>query len=653
MKLSIIIVNYNVKHFLEQCLYSVQKALKNIHNAEIFVVDNNSVDGSCTMMREKFPDIHLIENKKNIGFARANNQAIKLAKGEYILILNPDTIVEEDTFEKIIDFMAHHPDAGVLGVKMIDGKGNFLPESKRALPTPTVAFYKIFGLSKLFPKSKTFNKYHLGYLNKEEIHQVEVLSGAFMLIRKKTLEKTGIFDEKYFMYGEDIDLSYRILKAGYKNYYFPKTTIIHYKGESTKKGSINYVLLFYNAMIIFAKKHFSRKNAKLFSFLINTAVYFRAFLSIVKRFIRNFFLPVLDAVTIFIGYFFIKPYWEHYKFPEGGVYPDEYLLLVVPAYLLIWLISIYLIGGYKRPVKISNLIKGLVSGTLLILIIYALLPENLRFSRALILIGAAWAIISLTAIRIILHLFDLKDYKLSLNTRKKIIIVGKTDEALKVNSLLKKTEIKPDLIGFVSPVTDDKSKYFIGKIEQLREIVKINKVEEIIFCAKSISAQNIIKNMLKLSDVQVNYKIAHPESLSIIGSDSINTTGDLYVININSIAKDINKQNKRLLDIIVSLLLLILSPVIIFIVKNFRGFIKNIFKVLFGLHSWVGYYIKPGINTANLPEIKKGILTPLDTSNKKNIPNDVIERINMLYAKDYKLLNDLSIIFKGIKHLGR
>jgi GT2 family glycosyltransferase len=275
MKLSIVIVNYNVQHFLEQCLHSVRKASENIPT-EIFVVDNNSVDGSIAMVKQKFPEVQLIENKKNTGFSFANNQAMRIAKGEYVLLLNPDTVVEEDTFEKVVAFMDAHPNAGGLGVKMLDGKGNFLPESKRGLPTPAVAFYKIFGFSRLFPRSKTFGKYHLGFLDKDKTHEVDILSGAFMLMRKATLDKVGLLDETFFMYGEDIDLSYRIILGGYKNYYFPETRIIHYKGESTKKSSVNYVFVFYKAMVIFANKHFSQNNAKLFSFLINIAIYLRA-----------------------------------------------------------------------------------------------------------------------------------------------------------------------------------------------------------------------------------------------------------------------------------------------------------------------------------------------------------------------------------------
>ena len=194
MKLSVIIVNYNVEHFLEQCLLSVQKASKGIE-VEVFVVDNNSIDGSINMIKEKFPEVIMIVNNENVGFSKANNQAIRLAIGELVLLLNPDTIVEEDTFKKCIQFMENNENAGGLGVKMIDGKGKFLPESKRGLPTPSVAFYKIFGLSALFPRSKKMGQYHLGYLSKDENHEIQILSGAFMLIKKKVLDKIGLLDE--------------------------------------------------------------------------------------------------------------------------------------------------------------------------------------------------------------------------------------------------------------------------------------------------------------------------------------------------------------------------------------------------------------------------------------------------------------------------
>jgi GT2 family glycosyltransferase len=250
--------------------------------AEIIVVDNNSTDGSFEFFKNTFPCVNFIWNKTNVGFAKANNQALKIAKGDYILFLNPDTIVPEDCFEKCISFISSQKNNIALGVKMIDGSGNFLKESKRGFPTPLTSFYKLFGLSKLFPRSKIFSTYHLGYLNENENHEVDVLAGAFMMIPKKILDTIGGFDEDFFMYGEDIDLCYRIQKAGFKNYYFAETCILHFKGESSKKGSLNYVKTFYTAMSVFVKKHY-RKGAGLLSFFIHVAIIIRAFMSAVSR----------------------------------------------------------------------------------------------------------------------------------------------------------------------------------------------------------------------------------------------------------------------------------------------------------------------------------------------------------------------------------
>lgn len=651
VKLSIIIVNYNVKHFIEQCLISVFNAINDIET-EVFVVDNNSVDGSCTMINEKFPQVNLIENKKNYGFSYANNQAIKKARGEYILLLNPDTVVEEDSFEKCIQFMDTKPECGGLTVKMIDGKGRFLPESKRALPTPKVAFYKIFGLSRLFPKSKKFARYHLGNLSNNEIHKIEVMPGAYMFLRKEILDKIGLLDEDYFMYGEDIDLSYRIIKAGYKNYYFPETTIIHYKGESTKKGSLNYVFVFYNAMIIFARKHFSNKNAKIFSFLINIAIYFRASVSILNRFIKNLFLPIIDISAIFLCFYFIKPIWEQYKFGNTGTYPDEFLTYAVPSYITIWVLSLWFNNAYSKQIRFYNLIKGVGIGSLIILVFYALLPLNLRFSRALILIGTGFTLIISVFNRIIVHFINFFPHKFKQNRELHIVIVGLIDEINRISKIITKAEIRPKIIGNVSPNSKSQMKYHIGNINQLTDIIKIHKIDEVVFCAKDISSNQIIRSMLQLSDLNINFKIAQQETLSIIGSNSIETAGEFYSIDINAISKEKNIRNKRIFDIISSLLILILSPLLIFTPNLSANLINNCTNVLFAKKTWVGYY-KNDTNINHLPQIKKGILSPLDVRFNKNSSETFIKNANMVYAKNYTIWNDLKILIKGFKQIDR
>lgn len=279
MQLSIVIVNYKVKYYLEQCLLSVKAASGNL-TVEVFVVDNASHDDSINYLRPGFPDVTFIENEENVGFSKANNQAISLCKGSYILLLNPDTVVGERTLERVVQFMDSHTDAGGVGVKMIDRTGKFLPESKRSLPTPWSSFCKLSGLASLFPKSPWFGKYRLLFLDENSMYQVDVLSGAFMCMRAEALAKTGLLDEAFFMYGEDIDLSYRILKAGYKNYYLPET-IIHYKGESTKKDSLKYLTSFYGAMLIFYRKHYP-KHSRFFSAVVR----FVLFLHSIYAFLR-------------------------------------------------------------------------------------------------------------------------------------------------------------------------------------------------------------------------------------------------------------------------------------------------------------------------------------------------------------------------------
>ncbi|MDR0363402.1 MAG: glycosyltransferase family 2 protein [Bacteroidales bacterium] len=653
MKLSVVIVNYNVEHFLEQCLQSVREAGKGV-DMEVFVVDNNSVDGSVEMVRSKFPEAILIANKDNVGFSRANNQAIKMAKGEYVLLLNPDTVVENDTFQKVIKFMDEHPNAGGLGVNMVDGKGNFLPESKRGLPTPSVAFYKIFGLAKLFPKSKRFGKYHLGYLDKNETHEVDVLSGAFMLLRKEALDKTGLLDEDFFMYGEDIDLSYRIIQAGYKNYYYPEARIIHYKGESTKKNSINYIFVFYRAMVIFAQKHFSQKNAKLFSFFINSAIWFRASLSLLKRFIKSIWLPLLDAITVYMEIYFIGLYWENIILGSGQGYPDLYMWAVIPIYILIWLVAIWLSGGYDKPVRLRNIYQGILFGTIAILVLFALLPGALRFSRAMIFWGTACMLLDLTIIRIALHLLKVPDYTLNKSINRRIVIVGNEAETKRVSDLLKRTNLNPDFLGIVGYDDDKKidNPNFLGTFRQLKEILAIYKINEIIFSTGDISSKKIIDYMIDLQDYNVDYKIAPPESLSIIGSNSIHTSGDLYTIDVSTISKPEYRRKKAILDILSALTFIIIFPVNYFIVKHPGQYLKNCFLVLFRKKSWVGFSSHEN-SQHRLPKIKPGILTPVDAFPKENVSQEARERLDVLYAKDYSVYQDISIIFKGYRNLGR
>lgn len=638
MRLSIIIVNYNVEFFLEQCLLSVEKATQHV-DAEVIVVDNNSVDGSVDLVKDRFPWVKLIANKDNPGFSKANNQGIHISTGELILLLNPDTVVQEDTFSEVVDFMKSHPKAGGLGVKMVDGKGNFLPESKRGLPTPRVSFYKIFGLYRLFPRSKRFNWYYMGHQDKDHVQEIEILSGAFMLMRKEALDKVGLLDETFFMYGEDIDLSWRIIQGGYKNYYYPHTSIIHYKGESTKKGSLNYVFVFYNAMIIFARKHFSEKNAAVFSALINVAIYVRAGLSIVKQFVQRIFLPLLDFSLLLGSMFGLKFLYESL---QDKIYDPDLVMPAFVAYTLVWLWSLFMSGGYDRPIRPIKALRGIMVGSVLILAAYSLLPETLRFSRALILLGAAAFTLQFLLTRGILHLIS-TDYRFKRSRSKRFVLVGGEDETERVTGLLRQTHYELGELVSVNPDSDD--------INNLPDIVRVYNIQEVIFCAKDMTSSAIISHMSSIDNPRLEFKIAPPESLYIIGSNSVQSSSDIFIMDINSVSRHENRRKKRTLDVLLASGLLITWPVTLFFVKRPFRFVQNIVQVLLGKKTWVGFYANDPA-AKKLPSIRPGVLSPVHQSLASADNPETTRKLNVLYAKDYRILNDLNIVFRSFNQLG-
>ena len=547
MELSIIVVNYNVKHFLKQCLQSVYVSAKHI-SSEVIVVDNNSVDGSVEMIKNNFPNTIIINNKKNVGFSKANNQAIKIAKGSIVLMLNPDTVIQEKTLKYVLNFINITNNVGAVGIKMVDGKGNFLPESKRSLPKPSTAFYKIFGLSRVFPNSKKFGKYHLNFLDKDKIHEIDVISGAFLMTKKSVLEEVGFLDERFFMYGEDIDLSYRIQKKGYINYYLPDHSIIHYKGESTKKTSVNYIFTFYNAMILFVKKHYDKKDASILISVIKLAIMFRALISITKRLITKLTLPIIDAVTFFLGIVLIKNFWATNYFSNENYYNDLFLKIGIPSYIFFWMFGIYMKKGYNNPIKISRIIIGILSGTILLLIIYGLLPENLRFSRALIIFGTFWAILSSIITRYLISSLKLDSFKIHNSKSKRIAIAANKTEFDRIIGIIKNNSFRENIFFQISKLGDKTNNDKIGTLEQVEEILKIYKIDELIFSAKDYKSNEIISTMQKLNN-KVEIKIAPTKSTFVIGSNSIHSKGELYSIQAPKIKNNFIKSYfKKILD---------------------------------------------------------------------------------------------------------
>jgi O-antigen biosynthesis protein len=639
LQLTVIIVNYNVQFFLEQCLYAVQNAIANIQ-AEVIVVDNNSSDGSIAYLQPKFDWVQFICNKENVGFSKANNQAVAIAKGDYILFLNPDTLVPENCFEQCIAFMKTHKDAGALGIKMIDGSGQFLPESKRGFPSPLTSFFKLTGMASLFSKSKLFAQYHLGHLSNAHTAEVDVLAGAYMLIPKPVLDLSGSFDNQFFMYGEDVDLSYRIqntpceaTRGNYKNYYFAESTIVHFKGESTKRGSLNYVKMFYNAMSVFVKKHYGGSKALLFNFFIQIAIFFRAGISLVGSFLKFIGLPLLDAIIIMASFLMVKYLWI--TFVKPGLVPLPIVTqLLLPAFTLVFIIAGGIAGLYEKWYQHKRAWYAMLVAIVLNLALYALLHEDYRFSRGIVLFGGLLAALLIILFRWLLLKTKIISTSSAANESKQTLIIATPQHYNEVVSLMQAAGLSTRILGRVAPTAvGNNYEDALGNITNLTELVKRQPVKEIIFCInQSLSLQTAIAIMdTKLG---LRYKFHYPNTQSIVGSDSKDASGEtLEKMQRFNLSKPQNLRYKRVVDITCSLLLLVTLPIHLLFIPNKLHLLHNIFNVLAGNKTWVGYKHPSKL----LPPIKNSVLY---------LNNDEH------YATNYEWINDVQVICKKYMLLG-
>jgi O-antigen biosynthesis protein len=645
LQVSIVIVNYNVKYFLEQCLYSLCKSLKGI-SAEIIVVDNKSTDGSYIYLKERFPQIIFIENLRNAGFSKACNQGAQISNSDFILFLNPDTILPEDCVNKCIEFLNSNSDAGALGVRMIDGQGKFLKESKRSFPSPLTSLFKLFGLSKLFPASKLFAKYHLGHMDELKTNEVDVLAGAFMMIKKEVIQKVGLFDEQFFMYGEDIDLSYRIQQAGYKNYYFADTTIIHFKGESTRRGSLNYVRMFYNAMSIFVHKHYGGARAGIFNFLIQLAIFFRALVSASAKFIKNIGLPVVDAAIILLSFTLVKEFWIQFVRPEI-IYPEGLLLVLFPLFTIVYLIAAYYAGLYNKYYRVKDLTRSTLIATLVLLAVYALLPEKFRFSRGILSIGAICAFLLIHLNRWMMLQKGMLLKQVDEVESPFIFVAGTKKEYNNITELLEENKINNKIIGRIS--IDNNKEESLGSIKEVEKLAPALGAKELIFCAGEMKYADIIYWFQKFNKLRL--RIYKSCSGSIVGSDSSSSSGQVIAADAAyNLSRPTYKRIKRLIDVFIAIFLLVTTPLHFIFHKHPVQLLKNAMFVLWGKKTWIGYFKLSSL----LPTLRSGILTPngLPSNTSISLPAEHLEQVNKWYAKSYDPLSEAIIILKNYRWLG-
>ncbi len=635
--ISIVIVNYNVKDFLKQCLESIRAASKTL-SVETIVVDNDSQDGSVEFLKPLYPEVRFIASKENLGFGRANNIGFDVSNGKYILILNPDTVINEDTLDVMFEYMEKNPQIGISGCKVLNGDGTFQLACRRGFPTPWAAFSKLFGFQKLFPDSKFFARYNQTFRSVDETYYIDAVIGAFMFSRADIIKEVNGFDPEFFMYGEDLDLCFRVQKAGLKIAYNHTTTIIHYKGESTKRSSINEVKHFYEAMEIFARKHFG-KSAVLLKFL-RLGIYVRATVAYLNKYKHDLFYIVTDCISINVSLMLAT------KIRTGAflglldiTYPFIFIL-----FSFVILVSIFSVGGYfERKYSIAKAFYGLMVSFFILSSLTYLFKEFDYTSRGILLLTVGFATIFATLSRIIgltiRRVFGKKSIR-------RIAFVGQNAHTESLVSDLQKSN--PEQLVIEGIIATDNAEIkvtvnnFLGSFDNLDKIVRDYKINEIIITEKRISRSTIMNILPKISTQNVRFHIAHEYEDLVYSRLISDITGTSPDVPQNKLMIPRFKFFKRSYDIFFSLLFItILAPV--FIAKYGTKRYKELFEVFISKKSIIGI-----ISSDNTKEqgCKPGIFTLLDLSGSSNNSENTFSNLNNYYLQNYNFYLDLEILFK-------
>ena len=662
MDVSIIIVNYNVRDFLNNALVSVSKALEGL-KGEVFVVDNASDDGSCDLVRQSFQHVRLIANTTNVGFAKANNQALALASGKYLLLLNPDTIVQEDTFRTLIDFFEANEDVGMAGCKILNPDGSLQLACRRSFPSPWVAFTKVSGLSSIFSGSKIFGKYNLTYLSPDESTEVDAISGSCMMIRRTAYEQIGGLDESFFMYGEDLDWCYRVQQAGWKVFYVAETKIIHYKGESTRRSDIDELSIFYKAMRLFVRKH--HRGSVLFESVIEMGIDARRFLAAVVRYGKPFLVSIFDfcvvlgtilvAADIRSGTFFSFP---AYAYPWA---------LIVPASVVV--VSLYAAGAYTiRKLSLSHSFSAVFFAFVIISALTAFV-KDFAFSRMVMVVSGALSVFLIPGWRLAIRLTGTGSSfsrKTLFGRRTLIVGAGPTGQ-----EVLKKLRSRPgdgyDVVGFIDVNRQRLNQKILdveilGSVDTIGKVINDHRIDDVIFSADAIPYSTILSVISKSRNRMVEFKLV-PNSLEvIIGKSRIDQLDEIPFIELQyNIDKPMHRFTKRAVDIVAALFLLILCAPFVSLGRllfrsqpsAFSSAMLAMPKVLRGSMSIIG---RPaGGAPSRAPSAhngiylgKPGVTGIVQIHADRSMTAEEQEQYELYYAKNQSLMLDFEIIVKAV-----
>ncbi len=689
VELSIVIVNYNVKEFVEQALVSIRKALAGIR-AEIIVVDNASSDGSQQLIREKFPEVNLTANQANLGFAKSSNIGLRQATGQFLLLLNPDTIVQEDTFSELLRFFRQNPDAGMVGCKVLNPDGTLQLACRRSFPTPWVAFTKLSGLSRLWSGSKLFGRYNLTFLDPDKTYEVEALSGSFMMVRRETMEQVGLLDESFFMYGEDLDWCYRVGQSQWKVIYHPGTQIIHFKGESSKKAQFDSLRVFYKAMGLFARKHFRHRYLLMPYWIIWMGIWLRGGLSFLSGLVKASAAPAFDLLLLFAS----VALSIQLRF-DSLEHLDRFIP-VIAAYSLIWMSLLTMCGSYTRDTFSSSKAAMAILAGFVVNASLTFFFKQYAFSRAVVLLSGGVCFLAIPGWRLMIKMLArtrLLPFKGTLGKTllaRNTLIVGDLDSGEKlIQKLNSQVDSGYDICGLISTNGVHTGEIrcgveVLGALGDLNQIIARNYVQEVIFSTHQLSYDQIMAIIANSGQQRVNFKLIPSNLDVIIGKASIDRIDDVPLLEIDyKLHKMHYRGLKRVIDAVLAFFIVVATlPLILgkkylsssmletvtvagcanpIVLRRFAGKARPsrfdrlpyLWAVLRGDLSFVGRELDDGAATSSTSKssglaLKPGLTGLVQVNSQKQLSVDDKTKYEIYYLKNYSPLLDLEIIFKAI-----